>query len=174
MPSSTPKWLWLVAACALAACGGNSSVSHGVAEAATPALAWQNVTRLNLLCLVSTDRAGERERIERSLCERVRSLSSRNAPIPVSGIALGDPAILDAAGVTLLVHAAVQDAGGDRLLVFSLRSYRPGGTDHDILFGAAPRAVSLSDAKALDAALQEALAETLPWLTRSDGLRPIR
>jgi hypothetical protein len=67
----------------------------------------------------------------------------------------------------LLIHAAVQDSAQGRQLLFTIRPFRAGRDDSVVLFGAAPRAVTLSDAgasaPALDAALGAALSEMLPW-----------
>jgi hypothetical protein len=132
-----------------------------------PPLAWQNARKLQILCVVSTDRLGEREPLEAQLCARTRALAAQDAPVTVQPLAFGDPALIDPANITLLVHASVQQAGAERLLVFTVRAYRAGGVETDILFGAAPRAITLSDAEAfapaLDAALGAALSETLPW-----------
>jgi hypothetical protein len=152
----------MAAACVLGASDGGA-VLNGGAQAATPPLSWQDVSRLHLLCLVASDRLGERERIEKDLCEQVRTIAAAGAPIPVEPAAFGDPVILDPAGATLLVHAAIQQVADDRLIVFSVRIYRAGGAANDILFGAPPRAAPLGDRSALAASLRSALSETLPW-----------
>lgn len=155
----------IAALLALSACGVPSVSAP--AAASTPPLSWQQLSKLHILCLVGTDRFGEREAIEPVLCDRIRALAAEKAPMPVEPIAFGDPALIDPANATLLVHAAVQQHGDQRLLVFSMRPYRAGGAETDVIFGGAPRAVTLSDtgasSPALDAALRAALSDTLPW-----------
>ena len=91
------------------------------------------------------------------------------SPAPVRIIAPGDPAVLSPDSVTLLVQASAR--GG--LLAFSIRPYR--ASNEAMLFTAAPGAVPLAGpAKDLEAALGAALSETLPWLNRPAGARPIR
>ena len=143
------------------------------AIASTPPLAWQQVKRLQVLCHVASDRTGEREPLEQKLCQTVRGLADAGAPIPVEIIASGDPKVLDPATATLLVQGQVQQLGETRLLAISVRSYRNGGTDSDILFGAPPRAVALRDDAALNEALSATLSDTVPWLARPAGPKPI-
>jgi hypothetical protein len=152
---------------ALSACSGEPVTGESPAVATTPPLAWQQVKTLGVQCVVTTDRIGERERIEGDLCRRVIALAAKGAPVPVVPVAFGDPAIINPANITLIVNAAAQQLGRERILVFNIHTYRAGGVETDTIFGAPPRAVPLSEAAgssaALDAALQTALAETLPW-----------
>ena len=173
----------------LAACRGNAAInaadaSFGPQPVTSPSrgsvtlpLLWQGVERLNLLCLVSGD-SGVDTALQDSICEAARSLASVGAPMPVAIIAQGDPAVLAPASVTLLIHGSVHTDSGERLLAFHLRPYRASADDSGLLFGAAPRAVRLqagdADRRALEEALRAALAETLPWLARPAGPRPIR
>ena len=144
----------------------------GAAEAARPPLAWQQAKKLQILCvLVSHDK--DRIPLQAKLCEQVRTLAAANAALPVETIAIGDPAVLATDAVTLLVHASLRRGAGGRLLAFNLRPYRPSAEATDVLFGAAPRAVLLSDAPALGAAIEEALGETLPWRNTLGGSRPL-
>jgi hypothetical protein len=162
---------------ALSVCSGEPLTGATAAQASTPILSWQNVKRLQVLCLVATDRMGERETLERRLCDQVRSLAAAGAPVPVDGLVLGDPKLIDPANVTLLVHGNVQQVGGARLLTMSVRSYRTGGAHNDTIFGAPPRAIALGDGPEANAALAEALratlSETVPWLATPAGPRPI-
>ena len=107
----------------------------------------------------------------------MRALASAGAPIPVETIAPGDPKLLDPTSATLLVQGHVQQLGGSPVLAISVRSYRNGGTDSDIIFGAPPRAMALGDGPGPDAALNEALratlSDTVPWLARPAGPKPI-
>jgi hypothetical protein len=162
---------------ALSACSGEPVTGESPAVAATPPLSWQGVKRLQILCLVATNRPSDRESLQRKLCEHVRIISAQGAPVPVETLELGDPKLIDPANATLLVHAHVQQMGGEQLLVLSIRNYRTGGGETDTIFGAPPRAVPLRDGQGADAALQEALratlSETVPWLARPAGPRPI-
>lgn len=143
-------------------------------ESSSPPLIWRDLTRLNILCLVNTDDA-DRKALEARLCERARTFAAPGAPVPLRVIPIGDPAVLTASEATLLVHASVQPgARGERLLAFSVRPFRVSAEQTTMLFGAAPRAVSLSAGEGgLDRALGVALAEILPWRARPSGARPI-
>lgn len=163
----------------LCACRGDAAVNAGVptalplAEAGSLPLIWQGADRLRILCIVQ----GGEERLRDDLCARVLAAAGTGAPVPVESVAPGDPAVLDPGGVSLLVHASVATEGDERVLAFTVRPYRAGRSDTDILFGAAPRVVRLpqsgAGSPALDAALRAALAETLPWLERRRTARPI-
>ncbi|HYJ31470.1 MAG TPA: hypothetical protein VEW25_14155 [Allosphingosinicella sp.] len=177
----------LVAALALCACRGDAAMNDGAPGTAAPGpdaavepgssqpLIWQGARRLNLLCVVSGNVDGEALRAQ--ICERLQALAANGAPIPVAIVAPGDPAVLEPQDVTLLVHGAVEGDGAERMLAFSIRPYRAAGVETDVLFGAAPRALRLSQSgtapAALDVALAAALAETLPWLARPAVLRRI-
>ena len=149
------------------------------ASASTPALIWQGARALRVQCVVQTEAGSGVSPFQQSLCARVAMLARRGAPIPVSTIGLGDPAIIAPGTVALLVHASVQPGSGgrERLLAFSIRPLRASADQSGVLFGAAPRAVPLPasgrSSPALDAALSATLAETLPWQNRPQGPRPI-
>ena len=146
-------------------------VTSGSAEASPP-LAWQQAKKLQILCILVSDDS-DRIPLQAKLCEQVRALAAADAALPVKTIAIGDPAVLAADAVTLLVHASLRRGAGGRLLAFNLRPYRSSAEATDVLFGAAPRAVLLSDASALGAAIEEALGETLPWRNTLGGSRPL-
>ena len=141
-------------------------------HASTPAAIWQNLTRVNVLCLVQTDSGVDTGALHNRICNGVRDAAAAGSPAPVGIISIGDPAVLSAGSVTLLVQASAQRG----LLAFSIRPYRNSG--EGMLFTAAPRAVPLAgaagQAKELEAALGAALSETLPWLNRPAGARSIR
>jgi hypothetical protein len=147
--------------------------SAAPAAASTPVLAWDGARLVGVHCLVDPDRLANRRKLQASLCERVRTLAADKAPLPVAVLPPGDPRLIASDTVVLLFHAAVQTGGdGAPLLVFTTRSFRPTAAPSE-LFGAAPRAVplptTLSIAGAsprLDAALDAALDETLPWRSR--------
>jgi hypothetical protein len=162
-------------ACALSPIGAMicGSVAYGApARAATPVLAWDGARRLAVQCQVDPDRLPDRRRLQASLCDRVRTLAADKAPIPVVLLAPGDPGVIAADTAVLLFHANVQPGAGPKggaLLVFSLRAFRAVAAPSE-LFGAAPRATALpaagGAAPQFDAALNAALAETLPWRSR--------
>jgi hypothetical protein len=156
---------------ALAACG-SASVTTPVAQASTPAPIWSGIAQVNVLCLVQTESGVDTGALHRRICNTVRDAAAAGSPAPVGIIAVGDPAVLSPNAVTLLVQASARRG----LLAFSIRPYRNSG--EAMLFTAAPRALPLAasagQAKELEAALGAALSETLPWLNRPAGARPIR
>jgi hypothetical protein len=142
------------------------------AEASTPALIWRDVERVNILCLVQTESGVDQGRLRDLVCDGVRKAAAKGSPVPVAIIAPGDPAVLAQGSITLLVHASLEKD----VLAFTIRPFR--ASADPLLFAAAPRAVPIADpagpAPELEAALGAALSETLPWLTRPAGARPIR
>lgn len=185
MQTGFPAASLVAAIVALCACRGDAAVNAAAPVDAAPSpvareatslpLLWQGARGLNIFCVASGDADGER--LRNDLCARVRTIAAAGAPLPVRIVAPGDPAILDPDAVALLVHASVASEDGKRLLAFSIRPTRSGGAGRDLLFGAAPRAIRLPQSgaatAALDAALAAALAECLPWLAGSAGMRPI-
>jgi hypothetical protein len=148
-------------------CAGSA---WGAATASTPVLAWDGAKRLGVQCLVDPQTSPDRRRLQAALCERVRALAADKAPIPVVLLAPGDPGLIAADTAVLLFHANVQRGEGGPLLVFSLRVFRTTAAPSE-LFGAAPRATALpaqpgGPTPQFDAALDAALAETLPWRSR--------
>lgn len=139
------------------------------AMASTPVLAWDGAKRLGVHCLVDPDQLPARRKLQAALCERVRTLAAKGAPIPVVILPPGDPGLIAADTAVLLFHANVQPGGDGHgsLLIFSLRAFRATAAPSE-LFGAAPRAVPppwSGGSPQFDAALNAALAETLPWRT---------
>ena len=141
------------------------------ANASTPALIWQGVAKVNVLCLVQTEAGVDTGALHDRICNSVRNAAAAGSPAPVGIIAIGDPAVLSPDSVTLLVQASARSG----LLAFTVRPYR---NNAPLLFTAAPRAVPLAAsagaAKELEGALGAALSETLPWLSRPAGARPVR
>ncbi len=155
----------------LSACGGEP-VTTAAAEASTPAPIWRDVARVNVMCLVQTERGVDLGALHNRICNSVRDAAAVGSPAPVQVIAPGDPAMLSPDSVTLLVQASTQGRG---LLAFSIRPHR--SQSEAMLFTAAPRAVPLAGAgaaKEFETALGAALSETLPWLSRPAGARIIR
>ena len=158
-------------------CVGAALSAAGAASASTPPLIWNDVAAVGVQCVVASDLPGERERLEPALCARVRALASRGAPTPVRAVPIGDPAILGAGAVTLLVHGSVQPLAGRRVLAYTVRPFRVSADQTSVLYGAAPRAVSVPAAgalgPALDASLSAALADVLPWRNPPRGPRQL-
>lgn len=154
-------------ALALLPLGGAALLSVAPAQAATPVLAWQQAGSVRILCLVGPKTRADADKLQEEICDTVRELAAEGAPMPVSRIGFGDPALLEQGTVTLLVQASVESDGDKRLVALNVRPYRPGGDRNAILFGAAPRAVRIPGSgpggDKLQAALAAALAETLPW-----------
>jgi hypothetical protein len=172
--ASPPIWVMICGAVVFAAL-----VLGRPAAAATPVLAWDGAKRLGVQCLVDPDRLPDRRRLQAALCDRVRTLAADKAPIPVVLLAPGDPGLIAADTAVLLFHANVQPGAGPSsgskggsLLVFSLRVFRATAAPSE-LFGAAPRATALpatnlagGPGPQFDAAVNAALAQTLPWRSR--------
>lgn len=150
----------------LAACSGEPGMTGATAR--TPPLTWQQVESVKVLCLVAPDTLPARNALQTEICRTVRDIAAEGAPLPVETLAFGDPALLDPTVATLLVHAAVETVSGQPTLLYTIRTYRAGRAETDILFGAPPRAVPLAESGAADPALRHALtatlAETLPWM----------
>ena len=139
----------------------------GAVQASTPPLAWAGAKRLHILCNVAGGPGIDQAALSAQLCGEVKRLAARDAPLPVDIITLGDPAVLAADAVTLLVHASVARTGNDRLLAFTIRPYRRSDEQASVLFGTAPRAVALEGktivGPSVAAAIELGLAEALPW-----------
>jgi hypothetical protein len=147
--------------------GAAAPMTVAPAPAATPQLTWQQAGSVQILCLVAPATRPDARKLQDELCDIVRTLAADGAPVPVSRIAFGDPAVLEPGTINLLVHASVQSDGDQRLVALDVRTFRPGGDHNAILFGAPPRAVRIPGSgpggDKLETALAAALAETLPW-----------
>ena len=129
---------------------------------------WQDAKRLAVLCLVAPTRLADYRALQADLCHRVVAQVAVDAPAPVAEVAHGDPQVIAADTVTLLVHASVQPGPHGRpLIAFSLRPFRATTEQTAQLFSAPPRAAALNpDGGAgadVDGAIRAALDETLPW-----------
>ncbi|MBO9709848.1 MAG: hypothetical protein J7521_16725 [Caulobacter sp.] len=144
--------------------------------ASTPTPTWDGARLLGVQCLLAPDDLADRRRLQGLLCERVRALAADKAPIPVTILQPGDPRLIEDDTAVLLIHASVQpQSGGKPLLVLAARSFRATAAPSE-LFGATPRAVPMApDVRGpqIDAALNAALAEILPWRVRPHGPRPL-
>lgn len=150
----------------------------GAVAATTPTLMWTGAKRVNILCNVAGGPGIDHVALTRELCAEMKRIAAKRAPLPVETIAIGDPAVMAADAVTLIVHASVTRHKQDRLLAFSVRPYRA-SEQTAVLFGAPPRIANLppsGTSAAYDAALNDALGETLPWLAKPQGAQriPIR
>ena len=148
-------------------------------EARSPLpLVWQGVGRVSVLCLVVTDRGVDSGPLHQRLCAAVATAARAGAPVPVEIVGVGDASLLAAETVTLLVHARVQQVADAPVMAFSIRPFRNRVDDAGVLFGAAPRSVSLADGAAvntdLESAVRAALLETLPWQRQRDGARLLK
>lgn len=148
-------------------------MTPGPGAATTPTLAWQQVQSVRILCLVQPETDPAAEALQAEICRTVVRLASVHAPVPVSQVGFGDPAVIAPGTVTLLVHASIAPDQGGRLVAFAIRPFRAGGIETTQLFTAAPRALRLPAGRlpaagpggaALERSLAAALADTLPWL----------
>lgn len=145
-----------------------AAVTAAPAAGTTPTLAWQQVQSVRVLCLVQPETRPDADALRAELCRATVRLAAARAPVPVSEVGFGDPAVIAPGVVTLLVHASVAADGGGRLLAFSVRPFRAGSADTAQLFTAAPRALRLPASgpggAPLERSLAGALADILPWL----------
>lgn len=166
----------IIAAVLGASIGAPTLFVTSAAASSTP-LAFAGAKQLHILCNVTGDPGMDQAALSRQLCEQVRRAATPLSPLAVDVITLGDPAVLAADAVTLLVHASVSRRGSDRLLAFTIRPYRVSDQQAAVLFGAAPRAVAISAndvaGPAVRSAIGLALAEALPW-RGARGIRPIQ
>lgn len=165
----------LLSACGAAPVTSVAGVSP-VAQSSTLPPLWRDVAIVRILCLVTTDRGVDDGMLHDRICASARRFAAAGAPVPVEVISPGDPKVLAADSVTLLIHASVQPHADGRLVALAIRPYRasdPGAQ----LFGAAPRALLVSAAQlergATDSAIEAMLAETIPWLSRAPAHAPI-
>lgn len=164
----------MIPLCVLAAACASPATSAAPAaaqvQASPPPASVRDIGRVHILCLVA---GGSDARLQSDLCARLQRLVSAGAPVPVTVVQLGDPAVLDPAALNLLLHASLERIGGAPVLALSLRSFRNAGPDSVTLFGPAPRAVPAGDATQIERALAAALTHVLPWRVAPQGARPI-
>ncbi len=136
----------------------------------TPTPLWRDATQIGIRCLVEQTSLLNPRALESAICERVRDEVTRDSVLPVAVILPGDPALIAAGTVALLVHVSVQHEPGDGQryqVVFVIRPHRAIAEQQGPLFGAPPETASLSaDGRigaAFDSALGRALSQTLPW-----------
>jgi hypothetical protein len=163
--------------CFRAAAVAAATLFSAPAQSSTPILFWEGASAVRVQCLVGPGHEPGARKLQQTLCDRVVKLAAQGTRLPVSAIAQGDPQLIAPGTVALLVHGFIEQEGGKRLLAFSIRPFRNSAGDAGILFGAPPRAASLTQTDqftpALEAALKTALADTLPWQSRPSEPRPL-
>lgn len=145
--------------------GGDDAV-----ERSDVPLAYQDIERVQVLCLVQTGRGVAPETDRTRLCDLVADLAGRGTDLPVSVIATGDPQVVAPSRITVLVHGSL--VGSDRIAL-TMRPYRPAITGSDVLFGSMPRVIDFSDNAELESAISASLDEILPWRTGRTQARPL-
>lgn len=149
----------------------------GSVTASTPTLMWRDAKKVAVLCLVPPTRLLNNRDLQNDICRRVVTHAALDAPLPVTEIAHGDPQVIASDTVALLVHASVQ-TGPQRapLVAFSIRPFRATAEQSAQLFSAPPRAAMLeadgAGGDALDAAIDAALSEILPWRAEAASSDP--
>lgn len=139
----------------------------------TEPLAYRDLEKLQILCLVQTDGVLAETDISQSLCESVAKAAGSDSPIPVEIIAIGDPQVVKPRRLTVLVHAAIDNSERKRRLALTMRPYRPAAAGSDVLFGAMPRIVAWDDEGARERTIAAALDEILPWRGTPGQVRPL-
>ena len=81
----------------------------------TEPLAYQNIERLQVLCLLQNDGRLAPNPDKERLCDAVARLASAGTELPVSVIATGDPQVVAPNRLTLLVHGALHAQGWDHV-----------------------------------------------------------
>ncbi len=139
--------------------------ASAVSAATVPPL-WDGVRRVQVLCLVTDGRGVDTGPLHQTLCRKVRDRTAIGSPVPVTVLAQPGSEVLDASALTLLVQASLSDTPDGRLMALSVRPYRNQAGDGGTLFGAPPRAAALrgaASASAIDALVETAIGETVPW-----------
>ena len=167
----------LLVAAVVMSCGSGTP-SGTSANAAMPARgpadtmpdrSWIGTKRVTVLCQVGSSEVIDVDQVKDVLCERVRALASRGAPVPVEIVGLGDASLQPAGTAVLVVHGSVEPVGAaGRMLTFTTRVERSGGLEPaPNYFGARPQLApfeSVAQAADWDEALTRSLSEVLPWL----------
>jgi len=156
----------LSAALLALACAGVA----GPAAATTPSPLWRGVNAVAVHCNIQDERRGYDAALTARLCERVRSLAAAGAPVPVRVAGFGDRALTAPDTVTLAVQGSTVRTAGAATLMFTIRPHRASPDQPAELFGSTLRAAPLAGA---DPAIEQALAEVLPWKAQPLGARPI-
>lgn len=156
---------------------GNIPVSAAdVAPAPIRDRGWDGVRKLGIVVQMDGGAADlfAADAAQSQLCERLRLLAARAAPIPVACLSEADAATADAGVAILAVQAALERQADRPRLIYTIRRTMQAGTEPaPILFGTAPRSVpwgtAAADHAAIDAALSGTLARLLPWRAGDRG-----
>ena len=143
----------------------------GLASASTPSLTWRDVRQVAVHCNVQDERTGFNAALTRQLCDKVRALAAAGAPVALRVAGFGDRALTAADSVTLVVQGSTTGSGNNKTLLFTIRAHRVSEDQPAELFGSTLRAAPLA---AAEPAIEQALAEVLPWKAQPLGARPIR
>ena len=146
----------------------------GVRADVSEPLAYRNVEKLLVLCLVQQDGMVAEASASAPICDRVAQLAAVGSDIPVAVISLGDPQVVAPGRLTILVHTALSEADGKPQMALVMRPYRPSLPEADILFGATPRIVDPRDDAAITRAISAGLDEILPWRSQPGQPSPIQ
>ncbi len=151
--------------------GGTPVIAADVAPAAMRDRGWDGVRKLGIVVQMDGGAADlfAADAARSQLCDRLRVIAARGAPMPVVCLNEADAATADGSVAILAVQAALErHANGTKLLFTMRRTMQAGAEPASILFGTAPRSVAWgaaeSDRAAIDAALSGALGRVLPWL----------
>ena len=136
-------------------------------------LAYQDIERIQVLCLLKIDGMVAAPAEADRLCAKIASGAEEGIELPVSTIPIGDPQVVGANRLTLLVHGSVTTDAGARNLAMTIRPYRADADGSAILFGATPRIVDFDNESALDVAIGASLDEVLPWRAKGSQVRRI-
>ena len=139
-----------------------------------PPSAYQNVEAIQVLCLLQDDDAVAAQADTDRLCSAVAAIAGEGVELPVSRIALGDPKVVGANRLTLLVHASLTPANGQRMIALSMRPYRADADGSQVLFGATPRIARFDDDTDLNTAISASLDSVLPWRAQVTGVRKLK
>jgi hypothetical protein len=136
----------------------------------TPSLTWRDVKQVAVHCNIQDERTGFDPALTRQFCDKVRALAGTGAPVPVRVVGFGDRALTAPDSVTLVVQGSAAGLGAGRTVMFTIRPHRVSADQPAELFGSSLRAAPLN---AADPAIEQALAEVLPWKAQPLGARPI-
>ena len=135
-----------------------------------PSLTWRDVRQVAVHCNIQDERTGYDAALTRQLCDRVRALASAGAPVALRVAGFGDRALTATDSVTLVVQGSTAGSGADKTLMFTIRPHRVSADQPAELFGSSLRVAPLN---AADPAIEQALAEVLPWKAQPLGARSI-
>ena len=141
-----------------------------VPAVSTPSLTWRDVRQVAVHCNIQDERTGFDPALTRRLCDQVRGLAAAGAPVSLRVAGFGDRVLSATDSVTLVVQGSTAGSGPGRTLMFTIRPHRVSDDQPAELFGSTLRAAPLN---AADPAIEQALAEVLPWKAQPLGARPI-